>query len=100
MSVEARSGALAVIGPGNPLVIPYPSVSWSRVVEPLAHDTSVLDVHEGQKVIMVSLAVDLMEDRWRLIINPDDLPRWQTLLARHGVRDAGSEASVTPVPEI
>jgi hypothetical protein len=37
----------------------------------------------------MSLTAGGVEDRWRLVVKPDDLARWQTILAHFGIRDAG-----------
>lgn len=91
VSVEARGSAIAVSGAKFPRsAFPYSAASWFRVGHqgPESFAAEMLRLSPDDETISLSLGDERMDDRWRLIVKPDDIERWRVLLEHFSIRDA------------
>ena len=80
-TAQARRGRL----------FPYSTIRWFQVAplpEPLP--PSDLLIKGSGPLIHLSWAEEPIEDRWRLLVQTDELDRWRVILEYFGVRDTST----------
>jgi hypothetical protein len=92
VSAEARESALVLFQGRLPMwFCRYTAVAWFRV-DPLPEGLKASEhLGPGSTGIWLALAGEGVEDRWRLVVKPDDLERWRVILEQFGVRDAAAQ---------
>jgi hypothetical protein len=90
VDVQAHESMLVLFMGGAPSeTFSYSSVAWFRV-GPLPEGLTASEhLGVGSLAIWLSLASLGVEDRWRLVVKPDDVERWRTILEYFSIRDAG-----------
>jgi hypothetical protein len=91
VKAEARESALVLFQGRLPMwLCRYTAVAWF-CVDPLPKglkESELLGV--GSTAIWLAIAGEGVEDRWRLVVKPNDLDGWRVILEHFGIRDAAA----------
>lgn len=88
VGVEAHESRLVIFMGGAPTEsYPYTAAKWFSV-EQLPEGLAASErLGVGTQAIWMSLKAGGVDDRWRLVVKPDDLERWRTSLEHFAIRD-------------
>jgi hypothetical protein len=89
VDVEAHESGLVIYLGALPMWICSYSAATSFAVDPVPEGLKASErLGVGSPAVWLSLAGEGVQDRWRLVVKPDDLERWRVILEQLGIRDA------------